>query len=213
MQIATDAMGRVYPTGIPQLGDSWGGDPTQDPNANLSVKEYTLQNGVRVWASYQCPPCNEAIKRLQAQLNRVAGKIGARTTSVDGLIGPGTVALAQGVANAALQRGIALQGGILRAAAVSAEKLARKAHVAADVAGQIADLIGAPTKPPQPAPPPAPPVVTPTPVPGQPPPLPPELYANASPGIFGKKSLPWVIGGSILAIGLGVATYLVWKKD
>ena len=47
-------------------------DPTQDFGAILSVKEYTV-SGQKVWGSYQCPPCNDAIIKLKKRLNAFAG--------------------------------------------------------------------------------------------------------------------------------------------
>lgn len=192
-------------------------DPTQDPNAMLSVKEYVLSNGVKVWASYQCPSCNEAIKSLQVRLNNFAALAKKPAVAVDGLIGDSTLALARAVADFALTKQVFIQGGMLKVVAATAKMLAQKAHVAADLVQQIGNVLGIDTSqtvvtpaPPKPSRPRAPAggglpedVILPDFSPAQ----------HASPGIFSKHHWSWYVAGGILLLGLSAATYFVWKKD
>lgn len=59
------------------------------PTSDLQVKKYSSG-----WASYQSPASNEALRGLQAELNRFGAGL-----SVDGVIGASTVAAVSRVAN------------------------------------------------------------------------------------------------------------------
>lgn len=192
-------------------------DPTQDASARLSVREYTV-SGQKVWASYQCAPCNDAIIRLKKRLNAFVGILHRSPVNVDGLIGDPTVALVQAIAAYALSHEVYLQGSLLRGFNTK-QLLAERAHVASDLVRQTGELLGfdvdkvrndQPTPPKPSSPTPSPTPTTPT-VPEAPIDIMP--YPTASTSIF--ASMPrwsWYAAGAILLGGLVTATVIVWRK-
>lgn len=193
-------------------------DPTTDASARLSVKEYIV-SGQKVWASYQCAPCNEAIIRLKKRLNAFVGVLHRNPLYVDGLIGDPAVALTQAVAAYALANQIFLQGSLLKGFTTK-QLLAERAHVASDLVRQIGELLGFDVdKVSQSNPPPPRTPSTTKPEPYQPPgpeaptPITPYPTAPASSSIF--ASMPawaWYVAGGVAFAGLVTATVVVWRK-
>jgi hypothetical protein len=176
---------------------------------------------------------------LQRVTNRYAGEAGFKRVAVDGFVGESTravvaKAISWGI-NALNRRIMALSGweattagprlSTARAMLTSATvftpnmvALAGGAQHVYDALKYAADALGLET-----AAGTAPPVPTtydddddqapaPDPVPQVPSSFPFDPYTtSASPGFFQKKNVAWYIAGAVLLIGLGTATYLVYK--
>jgi hypothetical protein len=200
--------------GIAGLGEV----DTASNTSTLSVREYTLSNGAKVWASFQSPASDLAIKSMKTALARFTRVTGA-AVQVDGLISTVTVTAVRAAAQYAIANGLAALGYLVQGASASPKTLAERAHVVGRLLNDIADQLslggpiataprpssgggGSHTQQPSTSPVPVPPVYD----------LPPDVYQNATPGFFGKKHWAYYAAGAVLLLGLGSAAYLVWKE-
>lgn len=197
-------------------------DPTQDMSAKLSVREYIV-SGQKVWGSYQCAPCNDAIIRLKKRLNAFVGVLhrnALTTAGTDaGLIGDPTVDLARAVATYASANYL-VQGAVLSGVSTTKQMLAERAHYASELVRQIGESLGfdvdraGTTNPPRTPTPPSP---TPSSSPAPPANVPvfdPSLAPLApSPSFFSRfPRWSWYVAGGVLLAGLVTATVIVWKE-
>lgn len=202
------------PQGLSGQVSGLGDIDTSSNTTTLSVKEYTLSNGARVWASYESPASNSAIKAMKTALARFTRVTGVAVT-IDGLISSVTVSAVQTAAQYAIANDLAALGYLVKGAAVNPKTLAERAHVVGRLLNDIANQlnIGGPVVQTTPRPSGS---SSPTPAPADIPGLPPDLFPvqqNAMPAFnFGKKHWAYYAAGAVLFVGLGAAAYLVWKE-
>lgn len=160
------------------------------------------------WASKNCPPCHEAIKTLQAELNRTTSAAGAPANlSIDGLVGTSTANAVTKIADIAQKHGWVAESFQLSRVGGSPEQTAKYADAILPYVRSVGDRLGAANNAMNPSQFPM------VPAGGQQPMTPPGQQASAMPAIFPKwrQYLPYIIGGSILAAGIGVAVVIAKK--
>jgi hypothetical protein len=177
------------------------------PTQAAGVKDY---NGV--WASYQCPSCDAAIRDMQAMINRaaVAMTVPGVAVTIDGKVGAGTVSGLRNVIQAGIGRGYGFLGALVPYQ--TAEAVAKAADTISSVLRQIpAGSSGAPVSTPPVSTTPTP-VYTP-PAGGAMPPIPgfPDGGVSTQPSAF-KKAAPWLIGGGILLVGIAAAGFILTRE-
>lgn len=157
-----------------------------------------------VWASSNCPSCNTNILEMQQLINQVGAQLGAGVSvAVDGKVGEGTAAALRKVSALAASRG---QPAL--ATYVTAEQIAKNADFIRNVLAQLKSTL---------------PATAPTTIPSVQPSgggsqVPVATTASAAtvwqpptakPGIFSQKNLPFIVGGVILAVGIGAAVLIL----
>jgi hypothetical protein len=208
--------GRAPGEPVQFLGDS--GPALSVTSAPVSTQAAGVAQYGAVWASNRCSSCNTAILEMQNQINRAAAAFGVPIRLViDGKVGAQTVGALQGIAQAVMGRyatvGLALRDyNTAEAVAKNADTIRDKVKQVADAAGvpPVASAIAA-TAPPLPS---ASTIPTPTTI------SPPGSFDMATmpaaglpltPASKWRTRAPYIIGGVLVAAGLGVAAYILTR--
>ena len=207
--------GRVPGEPVQFLGDAGGAGAPMPSTQAAGVAQWGA-----VWASNNCPSCKTAILEMQNQINRAAAAFGVPIRLVlDGKVGAQTVGALQGVAQAVMGR-YATTGLELRAYG-TAEAVAKNADTIRDKVKQVADATGVPPvaaaiAATTPALPPASTIPQPTTI------APPGAFDMATMPAAGQPLVsvskwraraPYIIGGVLVAAGLGVAAYILTRPS
>lgn len=207
--------GRVPGEPVQFLGDAGGASAPMPSTQAAGVAQYGA-----VWASNRCSSCNTAILEMQNQINRAAAAFGVPIRLViDGKVGAQTVGALQGIAQAVMGR-YATTGLELRAYG-TAEAVAKNADTIRDKVKQVADAAGVPPvaaaiAATTPALPPASTIPQPTTI------APPGAFDMATMPAAGQPLVPvskwrarapYIIGGVLVAAGLGVAAYILTRPS
>lgn len=205
--------GRASGEPVQFLGDAGGaGAPLP------STQAAGVANWGAHWASNKCSSCNTAILEMQNQINRAAAAFGVPIRLViDGWVGPRTVSALQGVAQAVMGR-YATVGLELRAY-TTMEAVAKNADTIRDKVKQVADAAGVPPVASAiAATAPALPAASTTPMPTTI--SPPGSFDMATMPAAGlpfapvnkwRARAPYIIGGVLVAAGLGAAAYILTR--
>ncbi|MBK7823068.1 MAG: hypothetical protein IPJ61_18965 [Tessaracoccus sp.] len=205
--------GRASGEPVQFLGDA-GGAGAPLPSAQAAG----VANWGAHWASNKCSSCNTAILEMQNQINRAAAAFGVPIRLViDGWVGPRTVSALQGVAQAVMGR-YATVGLELRAY-TTMEAVAKNADTIRDKVKQVADAAGVPPVASAiAATAPALPAASTTPMPTTI--SPPGSFDMATMPAAGlpltpvskwRARAPYIIGGVLVAAGLGAAAYILTR--
>jgi hypothetical protein len=180
--------------GAPQLGAT---------AQQVGVKQYG-----DIWASSNCPSCDTNIRNMQSLINQAGDALRANTrVTVDGKVGAGTVNALSTVARTASSQGIALGATLL--VYNTPEAVAKNADAISNTLAAIRGAV------PATAPPAIPPAtgsgtsITPAATNVTPDVYPPPGFQPAKPGFFSQKNLPFIVGGVILAVGIGAAVMIM----
>lgn len=161
-----------------------------------------------VWASSNCPSCDVNIRNMQGLINQAADALRAGVNiAVDGKVGDGTVSALRKVATIASSQGSGVAATLL--VYTTPEQVAKNADSISKALAAIRSAI--PATAPTTIPPATGPGTSITPAatnvtPGV---YPPPGFPTAKPGLFSQKNLPFIVGGVILAVGIGAAVMIM----